>query len=168
MHIRAGLIWVWQVLAWPPSLFCVVYGSGAQLLIVPVSLVLNPTSPRTALLGSTGLSPLAWTTLLLLSARDATGRAGLAALRAGVQAASGVVVWGGIAYSLTNAFAVLLLAMVVEVRTRRAWLKKERQHQQQHHQQQHQQQQAAALCCGMEEAAAAAAAASAGPCCAGC
>jgi hypothetical protein len=152
-HLRAGCIWIWQVLAWPPSLFCVVFGSGAQLLLVPVSLLLSPTSPRAGLLGSACITPLAYTSLLLLSARAATGNVGLAALQAGVQARRTALVWGGMAFTLLNYSVVMLVGMVMEVAIRRAWVRKQRRGQQQQ----------AALC----YSAAQAEGGSAGPSCAG-
>jgi hypothetical protein len=126
-HLRAGCIWIWQVLAWPPSLFCVVYGSGAQLLLVPVSLLLCPMNLWAGLLGNACVSPLTYASLLLLSARESAGNAGLAALQARVRASSAALVWGGMAFSLVNLLVVLSVGTAMEVAVRRAWLKQERQ-----------------------------------------
>lgn len=139
-YLKAGSCWVWQALAWPPAVFSHMYGSGAQLLAVPVSFLLTPLHPRAGVAGCAVMSVLGYTTLLLChtghSTRSSNGANAL--LRRTIQAGSGWVVGGAIAYSLINMAVMLLVCCTWEVVVRRAWLRREQQtHQdQEHHQQQ--------------------------------
>lgn len=123
LHVSACLGWLWQALTLPPALCNALHGPGLRLLIAPLSFLLNPSHPRMALACCACITPVAYTTLLLLAAQDLPGDTGLGVLQAGILTSSSRLVWIGIAYSLAHIAVALLVSWAIDMHARRTWLR---------------------------------------------
>jgi hypothetical protein len=121
------VLWLWEAVAWPAAAFQSVYGTSARrLLLVLFSSLLVHKAPWAAMAYWSLGCPLAFTTLLLLAHASGGFSAGLeAALYAGIQGRSGLLVVAGMVFSAANLLVALVCSLVVELRVRDAWVREQ-------------------------------------------